>query len=144
MITSAYTVFECNDRVLGRFLEAFYIAMDDRKLLSPLYSGLRNTIRPSKFLGVKTPVPPRDEQAAIVRYLDCADRRIRRCIQARQRQIELLNEYWTRLLTDIVTGKLDVRDAAAELPAADPLSAENAAAHPSGLDAAAKAAGAGA
>ncbi len=43
MITGAYTVFECRDSRLARFLEAFYVAMDDRKLLSPLYSGLRNT-----------------------------------------------------------------------------------------------------
>ena len=57
MITGAYTVFECRNNQLARFLEAFYIAMDDRKLLSPLYSGLRNTIPPSTFLGTKTPTP---------------------------------------------------------------------------------------
>ena len=44
MITGAYTIFECDDCQLRRYLEAYYIAMDDRKLLSPMYSGLRNTI----------------------------------------------------------------------------------------------------
>ena len=39
---------------------------------------------------------------------DCANRI--RC------QIELLQEYRTRLIADVVTGKLDVREAAAELP----------------------------
>ena len=33
-----------------------------------------------------------------------------------RRQIELLEEYRTRLIADVVTGKLDVREAAAELP----------------------------
>ena len=33
-----------------------------------------------------------------------------------RRQIELLREYRTRLIADVVTGKLDVRDAAASLP----------------------------
>ena len=32
------------------------------------------------------------------------------------RQIELLQEYRTRLIADVVTGKLDVREAAAQLP----------------------------
>ena len=36
-------------------------------------------------------------------------------IRAR-RQIELLQEYRTRLIADVVTGKLDVREAAGELP----------------------------
>ena len=49
MITGAYTIFECKNPLLASFLEAFYIAMDDRKLLSPLYSGLRNTIAPPRF-----------------------------------------------------------------------------------------------
>jgi len=37
MITGAYTVMECSDLEMAKFLELFYIAMDDRKLLSPIY-----------------------------------------------------------------------------------------------------------
>ena len=33
-----------------------------------------------------------------------------------EREIELLREYRTRLVADVVTGKLDVREAAAHLP----------------------------
>ena len=33
-----------------------------------------------------------------------------------EREIELLREYRTRLVADVVTGKLDVREAAAQLP----------------------------
>ena len=33
-----------------------------------------------------------------------------------RRQVELVQEYRTRLIADVVTGKLDVRAAAAQLP----------------------------
>ena len=107
MITGAYDVFECDDHVLTRFLEAFYIAMDDRKLLSPLYLGLRNTIPTSRFLGVKTPVPPLSEQAAIVRYLDHADELIVRYISAKERLIALLEDQRQAVIHQAVTRGLD-------------------------------------
>jgi len=66
--------------------------MDDRKLLSPLYSGLRNTIPPERFLGTKSPLPPPAEQAAIVRFLDWANGRLERAIRAKRKVIALLGE----------------------------------------------------
>ena len=60
-------------------------------------------------------LPPLAEQAAIARYLDDADERIRRYIQSAQRQIDLLKEYRTRLVAEVVTGKLDVREAVSGL-----------------------------
>ena len=41
-----------------------------------------------------------------------------------RREIELVREYRTRLIADVVTGKLDVREAASILPDIDPLAAE--------------------
>ena len=124
MITGAYTVFECDRPLLRQFLEAFYIAMDDRKLLEPLYSGLRNTIPPSRFLGAKTPVPSRDEQGAILGYLHDSRTVADSAVTLAEREVDLLNEYRTRLIADVVTGKLDVREAAASLPEVDPLASD--------------------
>ena len=62
------------------------------------------------------PVPAHSEQAAIARYLDYAERRIQRYVESEQRQIHLLNEYRSRLIADVVTGKLDVLQAASGLP----------------------------
>jgi type I restriction enzyme S subunit len=45
-----------------------------------------------KFGSLGMPVPPLTEQAAIVRFLDHADRRIRRYIRAKQKMIKLLEE----------------------------------------------------
>jgi type I restriction enzyme, S subunit len=107
MITSAYTVFECPDPTLAAFINLFYRAMDDRKLLSPLYSGLRNTIPLPRFLSAKTPVPMAEERASIVRFIDHADRRIRQAIHAKQKLIALLNEQKQVVIHRSVTRGLD-------------------------------------
>lgn len=109
MITGAYTVFET--RKLSsesvRYFERFYLAMDDRKLLSSLYSGLRHTIPSPRFLGTKTPQPPPDEQAAIVRFLEHANRKIDGFIRAKRKLIELLNEQKQAIIHRAVTRGLD-------------------------------------
>lgn len=109
MITGAYTVFECEDPLLVRFLETFYVAMDDRKLLSPLYSGLRNTIPLSRFLGIKTAIPPPAEQVAIARFLDWMNERVRRLVEAKERMVGLLEELKASTMSEAVTGKIDIR-----------------------------------
>ena len=68
--------------------------------------------------------PPLDEQAAIVRYLDKATADIDIATDRARRQIDLLKEYRTRLIADVVTGKLDVREAATGLPEVDLLADE--------------------
>jgi len=70
MITGAYTVFENSDLELMKYVEYFYIAMDNSKRLSYLYTGLRNTIPPYRFLSIKTPIPPHDIQMKITNFLD--------------------------------------------------------------------------
>ena len=57
----------------------------------------------------KVLVPPIAEQVAIVEYLRKATRDIESAITHTRRQIELMQEYRTRLIADVVTGKLDVR-----------------------------------
>ena len=121
MITGAYTVMECSDLEVAKFLELFYIAMDDRKLLSPMYSGLRNTIPKDRFLGAKTPLPSAGERVAILRAVQQETSFLIQAISRLEREIDLLREYRTRLVADVVTGKLDVRQAAARLPDEEPL-----------------------
>ena len=61
-------------------------------------------------------LPPLSEQTAIVDYLDRTTAGIDASIARARRQIGLVQEYRTRLIADVVTGKLDVREAAAQLP----------------------------
>ena len=74
---------------------------------------------------IVVPVPPVDEQQEVVRTIEVATHNLDEAISAVQREIELLTEYRTRLIADVVTGKLDVREAAATLPEVDPLVAED-------------------
>lgn len=61
-------------------------------------------------------LPVRREQEAIVEHIDSHVVPIDAAISRLEREIDLLREYRTRLVADVVTGKLDVRDAAARLP----------------------------
>ena len=62
------------------------------------------------------PVPPKEEQAALVLFLDQETSAAEGVIGRSEREISLLREYRIRLVADVVTGKLDVREAAARLP----------------------------
>ena len=62
------------------------------------------------------PIPPREEQDAIVHYLGEELRGLQNVSSRLESEITLLHEYRTRLIADVVTGKLDVRKLAAGLP----------------------------
>lgn len=65
---------------------------------------------------VSVPLPPAPEQTAIVEYLDAKTAKLDAAIATARRVIDLLREYRERLIADVVTGKVDVREAAARLP----------------------------
>jgi|GEM_PF-2102414 len=57
-----------------------------------------------------------DEAEALAPEIDGATAEVGCAISRLEREIDLLREYRTRLVADVVTGKLDVREAAAWLP----------------------------
>ena len=71
------------------------------------------------------PIPPLSVQSVIIERIVEIEGRIERRIQTALREIALLREYRTRLISDVVTGKLDVREAAVALPEVDHLAAED-------------------
>ena len=69
-----------------------------------------------KYANLPIPLPSLDEQEAI---LECVNRKqspLLAAVSRLEREIDYLREYRTRLVSDVVTGKLDVREAAARLP----------------------------
>lgn len=107
MLTGAYTIFH----IIGanpHFLNYYYIALDNVKALRPLYTGLRKTIGANVFLGTKIPIPPRDEQDQIVRYLDWQVSIVNKLIAAKKKQIALLKEREQAQIAHLVTHGLDV------------------------------------
>ena len=107
MVTGAYTRFTCSDETLRRFLFLLYLHLDNGKLLKPIYSGLRKVISTNTFLTTKSPVPPKSEQASIVRFLDHTDEQIQRYIASKERLIALLEEERQALVHQAVTRGLD-------------------------------------
>ena len=75
-------------------------------------------------------LPTVAEQHATVARVKNSMGPLPRAITVAQRQIDLIREYRTRLISDVVTGKLDVREAAASLPETDPFTADEPTANP--------------
>jgi type I restriction enzyme S subunit len=78
-------------------------------------TGIQN-LDEAAYFAQRVALPPLDEQDVILAHLRRVDEEQRMLLEKARRQIELLREYRTRLIADVVTGKLDVRGAAADLP----------------------------
>ena len=61
-------------------------------------------------------VPSITEQAAIAEYPDKETTNIDTALNNTRRELELLQEYRTVLIADVVSGQVDVRDVAANFP----------------------------
>lgn len=106
MITGAYTVLKQNT-ANSRYLYYYYLSIDNAKALKPLYSGLRKTVPLTSFMSMQIFLPPREEQNAIVRYLDAATSKIDKAIAMQQKMIDLLNERKQIIIQNAVTKGLD-------------------------------------
>ncbi len=70
-------------------------------------------------------LPVLEEQVAILNVISEETNALDNAIGRARREVDLIQEYRTRLIADVVTGKLDVREAAAELPEVDPLAEDD-------------------
>lgn len=107
MITGAYDVFKIK-RGLPKFALYYYLSIDDRKALRPLYKGLRKVVPLPTFMSSKIFLPPLSEQQAIVAYIDEKLQKIDQYMCDLQREIDYLKEFKQRLISDAVTGQLCV------------------------------------
>ncbi|WP_165069358.1 restriction endonuclease subunit S domain-containing protein [Paludisphaera rhizosphaerae] len=78
--------------------------------------GLANNLPLSSLRDMWFAIPPIEEAAEIVASAGLETSQIESTIVSTRQQIDLLMEYRNRLLADVVTGKLDVREAAERLP----------------------------
>lgn len=63
----------------------------------------------SAFRNFEIPLPPYEEQVKIVHAIDEEESKTKLLIECLQKQVELLKELKNRLVSDAVTGKIDVR-----------------------------------
>jgi len=88
------------------FFHQFY-DLYSRGIYNQLGAGVRSTLGPTDLLNVGIVIPPSDEQAAIVRFLDWANGRLERAIRAKRKVIALLNEQKQAIIHRAVTRGLD-------------------------------------
>jgi len=119
LISPDYTVFRPARPMVARYFEAMYrtpaCRVELRKRAKGIVQGFWR-LYTDDFYDIRVPVPPLKEQDEIMQYLDKELSSINTVIAGTEREIDLLREYKTRLISDVVTGKLDVRQAAEELP----------------------------
>jgi len=88
----AYLCLETTSQVENEFGYQYLNAYDLLKIIYGYGSGLRQNLDFKDIKRMPVLLPPKGEQAAIVRFLDHADCRIRRAIAAKQKLIRLLEE----------------------------------------------------
>lgn len=75
----------------------------------------RLRLYPEQFLRIPLVCPPAEEQQVILDRVTSDTQKLAAGIALARRDINLLREFRTRLIADVVTGKLDVREASAQL-----------------------------
>jgi len=114
-----YVLTRRNEYDDPQYLNAYFqTKLFQRSLVRIGYGILPHRMRiPMSLLKCEPfPRPPASEQRAIVQYIGEATSRVDATIEHAQRQAILIKEYHSRLIADVVTGKLDVREVAANLP----------------------------
>ncbi len=108
MITSAYDVAVPNlSLVSSSYLDYWFRAVFSGRYYKIYSKSVRYTINWDIFKALKTPVPPREEQDQIVRYLDWQVSKINRLIAAKRKEIEVLKEHRTAKINNAVTKGLN-------------------------------------
>ena len=102
MLTGAYTIMNVSN-INPRYILYYYLALDNGKLLKPLYTGLRKTINVNTFQSTKIPVPPRTEQDQIVRFLDWKISMVNRLINTKRREIKAVDAMKRSMVSSAVT-----------------------------------------
>ena len=102
IITSAYICLRPRNSVNYRFYTYYLKALDALKVFNVLGTGIRLTLSYDSIKNMVLPLPPREEQDQIVRYLDWQVSKINRLIAAKRKEIALLHEQHKRRISEAV------------------------------------------
>jgi type I restriction enzyme S subunit len=124
MVSFHYGVFELRRQANVKYFELLFHTAAFRTVFAGRSNGMTvglQNLSNQNFYGARIVVPPMAEQNEIVSHVDEQTRGLREAMTTIDEEIELLKEYRTRLISDVVTGKLDVREQATRLPEIDPM-----------------------
>lgn len=119
VISPDYSVFRKRVAISMEYYESVLRSSACRRELRIRAKGLVEgfwRLYTDDFYDIRLPVPPLDEQSEIMARMAIETVGINTAIARTEQEIALMQEYRARLTADIVTGKLDVREAAAKLP----------------------------
>jgi type I restriction enzyme S subunit len=119
LVSPDYTIFRPRTRLNGRYFEALYKTPACRVELRRRAKGIVEgfwRLYTDDFYDIRVPVPPLSEQTEIVASIRRDVAPTETAIIRTYRELSLLQEYRDRLIADVATGKLDVREAATKLP----------------------------
>ncbi|MBE5908375.1 MAG: restriction endonuclease subunit S [Lachnospiraceae bacterium] len=107
IITSAYLILRPRRMREQKYLVYLLKGYDGIKLFHGIGSGLRQTLTSDEVLKLQLPVPPKEEQEQIVRYLDWKTSEIDRMRRGLKHQIKDLKELRLSLIDRAVTKGID-------------------------------------
>ena len=121
IISPAYAVYRPrrSEGIVGIYMDGLLRCRPYVSNIICRSTGLRASrlrLYPEEFFRLPIIQPPPQEQRQIVERIQGETAELDTAINRLEREIELLREYRTRLVADVVTGKLDVRETAARLP----------------------------
>ena len=122
LVSPAYVVLKTRQDTCPEFYDFIFHTEVYKQQVNRQSTGIvsdRNRLYWDSFKQMPNLTLPRPEQEEIVGFIASETIPLTTVIARTEREISLMQEYRTRLTADIVTGKLDVRDAAAKLPDAD-------------------------
>lgn len=113
IVTFHYGVFEPTMKIASKYYEALYHTAEFKRIFASRSNGMTvglQNLSNTNFYSVYTVYPPYEEQCAIVDEIERIEERYKALTQKIEQEIELLHEYRTRLISDVVTGQVDVRN----------------------------------
>lgn len=113
MVSPAYVVAKPNNKILAPFFEYEYRTsafIQQMNCFSKGITDFRKRLYWDEFKQLITILPPVNEQATIVTYIETQSTKIDKAIALQQTQIEKLKEYKATLIDSAVTGKIKVTE----------------------------------
>lgn len=123
LVSPAYVVLNPRDGACSEYYDFIFHTDVYKQQVNRQSTGIvsdRNRLYWDSFKQMPNISLPYGEQVDIVSYISSETSSLSAATSILQREISLLREYRTRLVADVVTGKLDVREAAARLPEEEP------------------------
>ena len=110
IITSAYVCLKARDGIIPEYLQLQLHVADLCKVFYGMGGGVRQSIGFKDIRKLLIAIPPIDDQQHIIELVHRRNRLITRAIQVDREFISTLEALKTRLISDVVTGKLDVQN----------------------------------